>query len=161
MAVVPLTEKWRRYALTPADFHGWGVSAEREREGFRPQNAVRFKAGLAFTHTGPVGGAHEYWLAGVGTERAAEAVAPERAPDVPALETVAPAYKFSPLHGTSLRLATPPEAALVSPARWDGVAPDAAQVLSAPPRATAAGFDKGRSWRWQPLLVARDAATGQ
>lgn len=156
IAVIPLTERWRQYRLTPADFKPWGVSAERERAGFRPENVVRFKAGLAFTHTGREGGAQEYWLAGVGTDTAAQEVA---VLPVPVLETIAPAYKFSPVSGT-VRLSTPTGQALVTsvpPASVDGMW----QITSSPPRPGGGGFDKKRDWRWQPLLTARDAGNGQ
>ena len=159
IAVIPLAEQWQRYALTPADFHAWGVSsAERERAGFDPANVIRFKAGMAFTHTGRIGGRHEYWLAGVGTEAALGGAV--RPMDIPALETISPAYKFSPLHG-HVRLDTPPGEALVTPQEWEDVDPSAWGIASSPPRPGGTGFDKGRDWRWQPLLVARDIRTGQ
>ena len=159
IAVIPLTERWQRYALAPTDFHAWQVSsAERVRAGFDPAAVIRFKAGLAFTHTGRIGGENEYWLAGIGTEAASVGI--PRVPNVPALETVAPAYKFSPIHG-AVRLSTPGGEALVGPEAWEGVNPDAWGCESSPPRPGGAGFDKLRSWRWQPLLVARDAQTGQ
>lgn len=160
IAVIPLTEQWQQYTLIPSEFHAWGVtSAVRVKTGFVPADALRFKAGLAFTHTGQLGGAHQYWLAGVGTEAAAPEVTKPIA--VPALETIAPNYKFSPIHGI-VRLATPQNQVLMTkPEEWSNIDAAALRVMSSPPRPGGAGFDKGRGWRWQPLVVARDASTGQ
>lgn len=163
IAVIPLTPQWRRYRLTPADFHPWDVSAERAKAGFHPENAIRLVVGLAFTHTGQIRGPQQYWLAGVGTEAitAEDSSNSKTAPVIPALETIAPNYKFSPTSPGTVRLVTSPETALVSSARWENQEVGDLQIASSPPRATGAGFRKGRSWRWQPLMIAREASSGQ
>ena len=71
MAVVPLFPEWRRYVLTPKDFRYWESNPARSGrdDGFRPENATLMTAGLAFTHTGHVGGDHEYWVGPIGTAK--------------------------------------------------------------------------------------------
>ena len=103
IAVVPLTTRWQRYSLPPAAFHSWQNSGARAAQGFHPENAARLSVGLAFSHTGTVGGAHEYWISEFGTASAAEVPAVPDQASVEALDTVVPGYKFFPVHG-SVRL---------------------------------------------------------
>ena len=69
MAVVPLTSQWRRYVLTPDDFHFWQSVPNRGQAGdrFRPENAVRMFVGLSQSHTAHSAGRHEYWVGPFGT----------------------------------------------------------------------------------------------
>jgi len=148
IATVPLTTRWQRYSLPPSAFHPWQNTDERARQGFRPQDADRLAVGLAFSHTGSVGGAHEYWITSIGTATPAEApAAPPEAQTLAPLETLTPAYKFFPIHG-AIRLAG---GAITPPA-----SPESSQ-----PRPTGTGFAKGRAGRWVSLLDAEDARTGE
>ena len=159
IATIPLTAHWQRYSLPQSVFHSWANTDERARLGFHPGNADRFSVGLAFSHTGTVGGAHEYWVAQVGTATPAEVPAsPMETPPVPPLETLAPAYKFSPIHG-AVRLTVAPDQAMVQ-ASSEPIQPPSA-LVSSPPRPSGAGFAKGRAGRWISLLLAEDARTGE
>ena len=148
IATVPLTTRWGRYSLPPSAFHSWANTDERAKQGFQPGQADHLSLGLAFSHTGSVGGRHEYWVSPVGTATPQEApAAPSEAAKLAPLETLIPAYKFFPIHG-AIRLAggaiTPP-----------------ASPVSSQPRPSGAGYAKGRDGRWLPLLTAQDARTGE
>src|SRR5690606_22077407 len=58
IATVPLTTEWKRYELTPDAFRYWSSNPDRGKAGdaFRPENARMLSVGLAFSHTGAVGG---------------------------------------------------------------------------------------------------------
>ncbi|MDQ2800535.1 MAG: hypothetical protein M3Y13_12965, partial [Armatimonadota bacterium] len=148
IATVPLTTHWQRFSLPPSAFHSWQNSDERAKIGFQPQNADRLSVGLAFSHTGSVGGAHEYWVTPIGTAAAEETPAStSEAGKLAPLETLTPAYKFFPIHG-AIRLAG---GAIMPPT----------SPLSFQPRPSSTGFRKGRAGRWIPLLTAEDAHTGE
>jgi len=148
IATIPLTPRWQRYSLPPSAFHTWQNTDGRAPQGFHPENADRLAVGLAFSHTGGVGGKHEYWVSSLGTATPEEApAAPSEAGKLAPLETLTPAYKFFPIHGP-IRLAggaiTPP------------MFPESSQ-----PRPSGAGYAKGRGARWVSLLDAADAKTGE
>jgi hypothetical protein len=148
IATVPVTPEWRHYALPPSAFQPWAMPAARATAGFHPENATRFSVGMAFSHTGPSGGAHEYWISGIGTGAGNEpdAVLPATA-DLPPIDGLAPAYKFFPLHGA---------------VRLGGTgAPILAGLGSFQPRPAGSGYAKGRPWRSITLLGAEDASTGE
>ena len=148
IATVPLTTRWQRYSLPPSAFHSWQNADERARQGFHPENADHLSVGLAFSHTGGVGGAHEYWVSPLGTATASEApAAPTEAAGLAPLETLTPAYKFFLIHG-AIRLA-------------GGTIAPPASPESAQPRPSGAGYAKGRAARWVSLLDAEDARTGE
>ena len=148
IATVPLTPRWRRYSLPPAAFHSWQNTDERARQGFRPEDADHLAVGLAFSHTGTVGGRHEYWVSPIGTATPEEApAAPAEAQALAPLETLTPATKFFPIHGP-IRLA----GGTITPPAF----PESAQ-----PRPSGAGYAKGRAARWVSLLDAEDAKTGE
>ncbi|MGQ9764556.1 MAG: hypothetical protein ACUVRI_06705 [Armatimonadota bacterium] len=154
IAVVPLTTEWRQYVLTPKDFKFWHSVPSRGFSGdtFKPENAQKLAVGLAFSHTASVGlGPHEYWIGPIGTAR----MKPELqeylgAADVPKLDTLSPGYKLFECRDVASLLV-----------RGDQVIaektsiPLAKVIRSVQPRPTGAGFDKGRNWRWIPVLEAR------
>ncbi len=155
IAVAPLTPEWRQIVLSPADFKPWPWTSTRAAtRPFTPSEAVELSIGLAFSHTGQVSGAHEYWVGPVGTAK----LTPElegliRATEVPKLDTLSPGYKLFPCS----------DVASLGAARGQVVAPDGAFPLPASlrspqPRPQGHGFDKGRAWRWIPLLEARTAS---
>ena len=156
IATVPLTTEWRRYVLTPEDFKYWESVPARSGDRFRPENAKRMNIGMAFTHTGATPGPQEFWVSGFGTS----SVKPDMKeilfkPAIPAMDTLAPGYKFFDSHDVG-RLATRAEQAIMPVAQFD--IPDV--LRSAQPRPSGGGFDKGRTWRWIPLIEAR-AENGQ
>lgn len=158
IAVVSLSREWRRYVLAPRDFRFWTSVPGRGGPGdsLKPENATRLSVGLAFTHTGMVGGDHEYWIGPIGTAKITpdyQEVVDSFAP--PALDTLSPGYKLFDVTGAS-RLEVRGDQVIVSPAALTLPA-----AMSSPhPRPRGGGFAKGREWRWIPLLEAR-AEKGQ
>ncbi|MCC6728549.1 MAG: hypothetical protein IT208_04345 [Chthonomonadales bacterium] len=161
IATVPLTTTWRRNAVPLSSFVLWDPEGQSPRQHasthLNLSNAAVVAVGLAFTHTRVPSGRHEYWIASLGTAHGPNW--PRYA--APTLDTVSPAYKYYPVRGaTSLRASAGD--ALVGPVRL----PMPGRLLSTHPRPTGTGFDKGRKWRWIPLLevlrrgeVAGTAAT--
>ena len=153
IAVVPLTTEWRRYVLAPEDFKFWESVPARRSDTFHPENAKGLSIGMAFTHTGTTPGPQEYWVGNFGTARET----PELQeligkPGIPPMDVLAPGYKFFDSHDVA-RLATRSAQAIVSPATFEAPA----DIRSIQPRPSGGGFDKGRSWRWIPLLDATTA----
>jgi hypothetical protein len=138
-----LAEHWRQYVLGPEDFLFWQSVESRRGDRFRPENASRLRIGLAVSHTvSLVPGKHEYWVGPVGTApRTAEYEPLLSAWSLPVLDTLSPTYKFFDCHDVT-DVETASELASV--------------VRASHPRVQGGGFDKGRAWRWIPLLTARD-----
>ncbi len=159
IALVPLAEEWRRYSLRPEDFQYWQSVESRRGTTFRPSDASQIRFGLSASHTGHRTGRHEYWVALVGTAPPGPSEVPGRAGFRPGvrLEALSPPYKFYRPQGATTFA---PRAPAFFPLA-DNAVPAAFQCLH--PRPGAGGFDKGRSWRWQPLIEARenDAWRGQ
>lgn len=150
IATVPLSAEWRRYVLAPEDFKFWESVPARAGDVFRPENAVRVNIGLAFSHTGQVAGRHEYWVSSFGTA----ALTPERRealvkPVLPRCDLLAPVYKFFDSRGVA-RLHARGGQRVVSDAAF--TLPPATRSIQ--PRPGGGGFDKGRSWRYMPLIEA-------
>ena len=146
LATVPLTDQWQPYVLEPKDFHLWESAPHRAGTMFNPQNVDHVSVGLAQSHTRLSGDAHEYWVGPIGS--APRTIEHERmltSFKSPVLETLSPGYKFFVM--TKL---TQYQGQL-SP-----VMPSRATLLSSHPRPEAGGFDKGRDWRWRPILKAAD-----
>ena len=153
IAVIPLTEEWRRYVLRPEDFKFWESVESRRRTQFRPENASMIRFGLAETHTGRDSARHEYWVALVGTATPTpETLVLCEGQAAPVLDTISPAYKFYECgQGSALRRSD-----FVHERLSEGSFPLPERLLSSHPRPTGAGFDKGRDWRWVPLIEALD-----
>ncbi len=153
IATVPLTQDWQQYVLAPEDFKFWESVPGRKSGLFQPENAWSLSLGLANSH-GQGGGDHfEYWVGAVGT---AECTSKHEKllsrVRIPALDTLSPSYKYFEVT----------EAATLSGRKDESLADPKAcplpEVMRSPhPRPRAAGFDKGRDWRWAPLLEARTA----
>lgn len=159
IATVALTERWQRYSLPPSAFHNWQNNPDRAAQGFHPENAQSFHIGLAYTHTGQMSGRHEYWISSTG-------VSPEAAggPDLTAemgrirpIDTLSPKYKFYQIHGRASLTADSGQS-IVAINRL--LVPSGSMLQSSSPRPSGTGFNKGRTWRWIPLVRASDAATG-
>jgi hypothetical protein len=156
IAVVPLTTEWRRYVLSPEDFRYWASVEERMNSSFNPAQADQFRVGLSFTHTGRVWGEHEYWIGPIGTAPP-DKVYGQFLSDaaLPKLDTLCPSFKLFESHDVAT-LAVRDDQAILS--GHDSLPlPGEETILSPHPRPRGAGFDKGRSWRWAPLLEARSA----
>lgn len=169
MAVVALTQEWRQYVLAPEDFRFWQSAPNRGFSGdrFRPENAETMAVGLALTHTAALGGGrHEYWVGPFGTAPVTtEYKEMLVSSDPPKLETLSPRYKFFECSdvariGPAGEGVMPPQSSSAEP---PAIAFDPASVSTYPvpsairsphPRPGGAGFDKGRAWRYIPLLEA-------
>lgn len=153
-ATVPLTNEWQRYVLEPADFRFWESLPSRASTAFNPANATQVAIGLAHSHTNVGDGRHEYWVGPFGTaERTARhelALAKFKAP---LLETLAPAYKFFDVNDAAKLRVVADQLDLARTAL-----PMPAAYLGLHPRPEAGGFNKGRDWRWQPLLELETAS---
>ena len=158
MATVKLTNEWRRYVLRPEDFKYWESVPARANTKFNPANAQRFTIGLAFSHTGMMGGPQEFWVSGFG----AEAMKPEyeslfNKPVLSPMDTLAPSYKFYEASGvTQLILCErwmDKDACLRMDHESRFVLPKGV-VRCMQPRPSGAGFAKQRDWRWIPLIEA-------
>lgn len=156
IAVVPLTQEWRRYVLSPRDFGYWNSNPKRGFRGdaLKPENAVAISVGVAFTHTTALGaGPHEYWIGPFGTAK----TTPELkeildAFDPPALDTLSPSYKLFESREVA-KLAVRDDQAIVEQTDL----PVPREVRSVQPRPRGGGLNKGRDWRFIPLVEARGA----
>ena len=153
IAVVPLTQTWQQFRLSPEDFKFWESVPARSDSTFNPANVEMIAFTLAYTHTGHLHGGHWFQVSQVGTASFEEAheQAMDNAP-APALEVVSPGYKFFDMSGV----------VTLTAAGGQNVVPDVAYTLPAGmlamhPRPEAGGYGKGRTWRWMPLLEARAA----
>ncbi|MGQ9730247.1 MAG: hypothetical protein ACUVX8_03155 [Candidatus Zipacnadales bacterium] len=157
IATVPLTTKWRRYALRPTDFKYWHDSPSKGRGGptdqLQLQRVARFSVGLAFTHTSLTPGAHEYWFDELGT---APAPLPEpeglAGADIPIIDTLSPPYKLYP-NANAITLDVSAGRAFLG----DLTLPLPRNLLSCHPRPQSTGFQKARKYRWVPLIQVRGA----
>ncbi|MCX8157284.1 MAG: hypothetical protein N3J91_12700 [Verrucomicrobiae bacterium] len=161
IATVNLSTQWQQYALPPEAFKPWQPPPSRAgpQAHFNPAQAVRFTVGIAQSHTTLEGRQHEFWLDDWGT-------APNPFGEVPApgfvnhphLEGLCPDYLFYPVQ-TAVIVQTPADLGLAGPLRLSQPLP--AGVYALHPRQQGEGYDQRRPWRWQPLLEARDARTGE
>lgn len=158
IAVVPLTTEWKPYAIPASAFAYWHDGASPGRGGagdhFRPENAGRLVVGLAFTHTtGVPGGDHDIWLDEIGTA----AMTPEASEltrlvsdtRAPLLEGISPRYKIYEATDVD-ELEPDPRQVIWSLARL----PEAEAHQAIHPRPQGTGFEKGRRWRFVPLVRA-------
>ncbi len=144
---VPLYPEWRQYVLKPEQFRFWQSNPQRGGPGdqFRPENAVSVTVGQAYSHTGPASGKQEYWIGPIGTASKVDGWdETENTPEPPALEILSPGYKFFNVNADRLSLMESGSSAV----------PAGMQIRSPHPRPSGGGFDKGRNWRWIPLVNA-------
>ena len=150
IATVPLTDQWRQYVLQPSDFLFWESVPVRKGTVFNPAEAAQVSFGLARSHVNVRGEEQDYWLGPIGT--ASRTPLHEKLltkPVIPRLETLCPAYKFYPVSDVA-RAFVPEDHTYPKP----GVVPLPQSFQCMHPRPSAAGFEKGRDWRWQSLLEA-------
>ncbi len=146
-AAVPLYPEWRQYVLKPEQFHFWQSNPQRGGPGdqFRPENAVSVTVGQAYSHTGPASGKQEYWFGPIGTASKVEGWdETANTPEPPALEILSPGYKFFSVNADQLSTTESGSFAV----------PTGMLIRSPHPRPSGGGFDKGRNWRWIPLVNA-------
>jgi hypothetical protein len=151
-AVVTLEPGYRLYALRPGDFRWSGGDAGRRDGGFDPSRAERLVCGLSWRDTGQIQGPQEYAVAWIATDRGSAWYEGLYGVDPvpPDLDTLSPPYKLFPMTGVA-GLRTHPNQAW--PARTSFPVPG--RLRSPHQRPQAHGFDKGREWRWIPLLEGR------
>ncbi len=150
IASVPLSTDWRFYVLTPDKFKLW-ESPSRAGTVFNPQNAVKACIGLTMSHSPISGGKHEFWFAGLGTSPMTEKHQIFlQTMELPKLELFCPDYKFYTSKDVcSISMDT--ELALNLNKDTMPV-PERFALIH--PRPRGGGFNKGRSWRWVPLMHA-------
>lgn len=155
IATVDLTTEWRAYVLRPHDFPYWQDSRSKNRGGtgdhFRPSSVSTITLGLSHSHTPKVGnGSHTFWVKGLAT--AVDPGDEDLDFSVPDVEALSPSYKLFPLRTPVQLLAGREQAAVADDFRlqWDQAA------YSPVWRERGRGFDRTRSWRWVPVLEARD-----
>ncbi|MDR3706810.1 MAG: beta-galactosidase [Capsulimonadaceae bacterium] len=154
IAIQPIGTEWKRYVLEPQRFHSWQNSPERAAKGFQPENATRIGFGVARSHTESSPGPHEYWFAGVGTMP--DVIAPAEQATPPILDTLFPSYKVYPIHGSVSLRAVAGQTGSDQPSLS---AP--AEIYASQPRPSGTGLFKERFSRWQPVVTAVDAKTGE
>jgi hypothetical protein len=151
IGTVVLTPEWRRYEMRPEEFKFWPSASGRGGPGdrFQPANADRISFGLAFSHTGTVGGRHEWWVRAVGTATAAQAPlsAIQGAESIDGLYPAWKSFRISDPEATMRPAAHPLTDGLALRAPLTG-------ARSPHPRPSGAGFGKSRPRRWLPLLEA-------
>ncbi|MGD0094309.1 MAG: hypothetical protein ABSE73_30750, partial [Planctomycetota bacterium] len=147
IATVDLKPEWQWYALPPQAFIAWQPPAGRSGAGdcLRVENAVRFTVGVALTHTNIGGGAHEYWFADLGAAKNPLGAFATANVAVPHIDGLSPGYQFYTITGPVRQLS-------VRNFREPREAEPPADLLALHPRPGGEGFQKGRAWRWQPLL---------
>ncbi len=154
IATVPLTTEWRPYVLRAQDFPYWKDSpAQRGQPGdrFRPENVEGITFGLAASHTAKVKpGPHTLWIRQLAS--AADPGGEDLDFSVPEIEALSPSYKLFPLK-TPVTLSPGREQAALgvdAGLTWRG------EAYSPIWRERGRGWNRERSWRWIPLLEARD-----
>jgi hypothetical protein len=176
IATIDLTPEWTWYALPPSAFLPWEPPPGRGGAGdsLRVENAVRLCVGVAMSH-GAEPGAHEYWIANLGTApHPFGNFAPASPLNLPRLESLAPGYQCYPVTTPALvkvshektpletwedGRARPPGAPLqINPGKLS-FAP-AENLLALHPRPRGIGYRQDRPWRWEPLLGAYDQTNG-
>ncbi|HNZ48943.1 MAG TPA: hypothetical protein PKN92_08865 [Candidatus Hydrogenedentes bacterium] len=151
MATVPLSPQWEQYVLLPEEFEFWESVYARKDTRLNPANVEMIAFTLAYSHTGHLHGQHSFAVADVGSAPLDEKYrAARKEIPVPAFEILAPSYKFYPMSDVTA-LVTAEDGLLPAGAP----APMPRAMMSMHPRPEAGGFDKGRHWRWLPLLEAR------
>lgn len=150
IATVKLTPNWQTIVLRAVDFPYWQDSPAKGRGGpgdrLRMGNVQRLSIGLAASHQPHIRpGPHTYWVRGLSS--AADPGLPEPRFDVPNVETLCPSYKLYPLQGTRW-LNWPGHEGLRPALPWSE--PGYSPVW----REQGRGFNRGRAWRWIPLVNA-------
>ncbi len=150
IASFPVIPEWQRITLTPHEFGFWESIPGRGQEGdvLNFQAIRQIKFGISYSHTGLRGGEYEYWVDQVGTLPNPWGEPPKSFHRPPVFEGLSPGYKFYPMQDVTQITSRNPW--LVPAAEL----PVPAQMSAHYPRPTGNGFEKGRGWRWIPLMDA-------
>ncbi|MHB1000043.1 MAG: beta-galactosidase [Armatimonadota bacterium] len=146
-----LSTKWERYMLKPEDFkYLWGGNVRGGADDrFRPEAAEKISFGTGYDIGNYAVSEHQIWIGPIGTEKSLRDDLTNM-PDIPALDTLSPGYKFFDSNGVaSIKVRS--DQVIID--RTSIPLPDS--IHSSYPRPRGAGFDKGRQWRWIPLLESR------
>ncbi|NQT17975.1 MAG: beta-galactosidase [Planctomycetes bacterium] len=163
IAVVTLSTKWQSYVLPPEAFRYWHDSHAKGRGGpgdrFHPERAASITLGQALTHT-PAMASDETRT--VWVDQFGAATTPPELTDpkhllpsslaMPVLETVSPPYKLYPVTNLA-RLRVAPEQVIA----MEIPLPLPAATMAPHRRPRGSGLDKGRRWRFLPLIDCLDA----
>ncbi len=147
IGTIPLTTQWRYYVLTPDSFPYWRDSPSKGRGGpgdrFKPENVGRIGFGLAFTHTGHMGGAHEFWVDQIGMAvDSLGDIAESGPPEFAATDLLWPSYKYYRANDVGAVRPNPMQALVATRSL------PLPRMLRCPhQRPQGTGFDKGRDWR--------------
>lgn len=149
ISVVPLSGKWKQYILRPEDFKWNGGEASRKDSVFNLQNAARIAFGLSWGETGQIVDSHEYWIDGISTTMDSDTYAGLYGGSItlPDFDSLSPAYKLFDMSDVK-KLTQHPGQSLI---KSDGI-PLPASMMSPHQRPQGNGFDKGREWRFIPIL---------
>ncbi|MHB1455808.1 MAG: beta-galactosidase [Armatimonadota bacterium] len=149
ISVVPLSGKWKQYILRPEDFKWNGGDVSRKDGVFNPQNAAHIAFGLSWGDTGQIVDSHEYWIDGVSTAADSNAYGGLYGGSVtpPDFDTLSPAYKLFDMSDVK-KLTRHPGQTIIE---VDGI-PMPSSMMSPHQRPQGNGFDKGREWRFIPIL---------
>ncbi len=145
IATVPLETKWRRYVLSEQDFTFWISRPDRADSRLVLPRAAGLSVGVAFSHTGSRTGRHEYWITAIGTARR-EVPGGLFATPRP-IGGLCPAYKFFETEAHQL---TTGKALGVASFKRSFEKPQATVGLH--PRPAGRGLEKGRPFRFAPIL---------
>ncbi len=149
IGTITLTPKWQYYVLRPSSFAYWRDSPSKGRgkpgDRFNPANAGRIGFGLAFTHTGHLGGSHAFWIDQVGMAPSSLGEIPEpNPPEFPRTDLLWPSYKYYRASDVG-RIRPNPMQVLIE---TDKAGLSLPKVLRCPhQRPQGTGFNKGRRWR--------------
>ena len=153
-SIIRLDPCWKRYLLRPGDFRWSGGTDAHKKDGFNPLKASVFSVGLSWGDTGQILGRHNYSVGYVGTAREAVDDAELHGTiDLPDLDTLSPTYKLFPVTNAA---GFKTDAAFASGKALEPL-PVASDVYSPHTRPQAHGFDKGREWRWAPIINSYNA----
>jgi len=145
--VIPLYPQWRRYVFSPGKQLNLG-------------NIKQLKIGLQVDKTGYYADKTEYWMGPVGTAKTnpgyEKVLSISEPHNRPILDTLSPRYKLFESHGVSSLEPRTDQAVIGREQAYE----IPGRVRSPHPRPKGSGFDKGREWRWMPLVEAR-AGNGQ
>lgn len=155
IATVDLSPDWEAHVLRPADFTYWHDSPAVGRGGagdrLQPRSVNAIVFGLATSHIPDLGpGLHTCRLRNLAT--AARVDMPDPDFSVPDIEALCPSYKLYPLDQVA-RLQPAPDQLIVP----------GAQAVAWPERGYSPvwrergrGLNRGRSWRWVPVISTLD-----
>lgn len=146
-----LSKEWEQYVLRPEDFrYLWGGNGRGgSGDKLNLEAAEKVSFGTAYDIGNYAPGKQQIWIGPFGTSKPEPDELPN-AVDAPILDTLSPGYKFFDSNGVAA-IKVRPDQAVLDPM----TIPLPTSVRSSYARPRGAGWNKGRSWRWMPLLESR------